>query len=818
LFEYVLEIFWSNAMDKFDHLAVEKKWSKWWAEKKTHQTDLNNAKKPFYNLMMFPYPSAEGLHVGNCFAFIGSDIYGRYQRATGRQVFEPMGFDAFGIHSENFAMKIGVHPKQLIPKNIDNFKNNQLKRLGAMFDWSRQVDTTDPSYYKWTQWLFIQLFRAGLAYQKESPVNWCDVCKTVLSDEQAEGGVCERHGVPVQKRKMKQWFFAITKYAQRLLDNLEWIDWSDMTKAAQKRWIGRSQGGQIIFDVDGIDAKLEVFTTRPDTLWGATYMVLAPEHELVSKITTSEKKHEIGRYIKTAMAKSAIEREDATKEKTGVFTGAYGINPVNGAKIPIWVADYVLMGYGTGAIMAVPGHDTRDFEFAKTFDLPIVEVISPDGENHDLEEAYIGQGVLVNSGEFNGVKSKEAVEKVIAWLEKKGLAKAKVNFRIHDWCVSRQRYWGPPIPIIHCQKCGAVPVPEDELPVLLPDMDHFEPDGSGKSPLERVEDFINTTCPTCGGKAKREKDVNDNFLDSAFYFFRYPSANLPDKFMDEDLTKKWLPVDMYIGGNEHAVLHLMYTRFVTMALKDMGHIDFDEPFKKFRAHGLLIKEGSKMSKSQGNVVNPDVFLDKYGGDTFRTYLMFLGPYVEGGDFRDEGIIGVRRFVERIWRYVTGNQFVDDRITDPELLNLLHKTIRKVTLDIENLRYNTAIAMLMEFLNALYKQGVHYKEIVEALLKLTAPFAPFVSHELWEKLGNVGMVVDAKWPEYDENLIRRETAVIVVQVNGKVRGRVEMDVNSSDKEVISAAKENENVSQWLKGKSLVKEIYVKNKLVSLVVKG
>lgn len=805
-------------MEKYDHLVVEEKWNNRWEDEKTHQTNLAEADNPFYNLMMFPYPSAEGLHVGNCFAFTGSDIYGRFKRATGHQVFEPMGFDAFGIHSENFAMKIGVHPKELIPKNIENFKNKQLKRLGAMFDWSRQIDTTDPEYYKWTQYLFIQLYKAGLAYQKDSPVNWCPQCKTVLSDEQAEGGLCERHGIPVEKRKMKQWFFAITKYAQRLLDNLEWIDWSKITKAAQKRWIGRSEGGQVIFDIDGSDQKLEIFTTRPDTLWGATYMVLAPEHELVSEISSPQKKDEVEEYVKTSMLKSSIEREDASREKTGVFTGAYGINPVNGEKIPIWVADYVLMGYGTGAIMAVPAHDTRDFEFAKTFDLPIVEVISPDGKTHDLEEAYVGEGELVNSAQFNGVNSKEAVGKVIAWLDESGVAKAKVNYRIHDWCVSRQRYWGPPIPMIHCEKCGTVPVLEDQLPVLLPEIDNFEPDGSGRSPLERVEEFINTTCPTCGGPAKREKDVNDNFLDSAFYFFRYPSANLPDKFMDEELTKKWLPVDMYIGGNEHAVLHLMYTRFITMALKDMGLIDFDEPFKKFRAHGLLIKEGAKMSKSQGNVVNPDKFLDEHGADTFRTYLMFLGPYVEGGDFRDEGIVGVRRFVERIWRYVMGNDLVDEKVTDPEMLNLLNKTIRKVTLDIENLRYNTAIAMMMEFLNALYKLDVHHKEIAEVLLKLCAPFAPFVCHELWEKIGNKGMVVDAQWPSYDESLIREETVTIVVQVNGKIRGRVVMEVDSSQEDVLQAAKDNENVVEWLKDKTMIKEVYVKNKLVSFVVKG
>ena len=805
-------------MENYDHKDIESKWLAKWEEEKTHNTDLLNAENPFYNLMMFPYPSAEGLHVGNVFAFTGSDIYGRFKRAQGHQVFEPMGFDAFGIHSENFALKIGVHPKKLIPKNIHNFRENQLKRLGAIFDWSHQVDTTDPAYYKWTQWVFIQLFKAGLAYQKDAPVNWCASCKTVLSDEQTEGGQCERCGTAVEKRQMKQWFFAITKYAQKLLDNLDTIDWSDITKAAQRRWIGRSEGGEIVFGIEGLDEKLVVFTTRPDTLWGATYMVLAPEHALVEKITAPKQQDAVKDYVKASIIKSSIEREDASREKTGVFTGTYAINPVNKEKIPIWVADYVLMGYGTGAIMAVPAHDTRDFEFATQFDLPIIEVISPDGKTHDLKEAYTGEGNLINSGSFDGENSKNAIAKVIAWLAGKDLAEAKVNYRLHDWCVSRQRYWGPPIPMIHCETCGTVPVPDDQLPVLLPEIDNFEPDGSGQSPLERVESFVHTTCPKCGGKARRETDVNDNFLDSAFYFFRYPSTSLDDRMMHPELTKKWLPVDMYIGGNEHAVLHLMYTRFITMAFKDMGLIGFEEPFKVFRAHGLLIKDGAKMSKSKGNIVNPDDFFDDYGADTFRTYLMFLGPYTEGGDFRDAGIIGVRRFIERVWRYLDENDFADEKVTNPELLNLMHKTIRKVTLDIENLRYNTAIAALMEYVNALYKVDVFLRPLAEVLLKLAAPFMPYVTHELWEKMGNAGMIVDSSWPSYDESLIREETVEIVIQVNGKVRSRVHMPVDSSEDNVISASEENERTAEWLKGKQIIKKIYVKNKLVNFVVKG
>ena len=805
-------------MESYDHKKIESKWVATWDREKTHNTDLQTAKNPFYNLMMFPYPSAEGLHVGNVFAFTGSDIYGRFKRAQGYQVFEPMGFDAFGIHSENFALKIGVHPKQLIPKNIHNFRENQLKRLGAMFDWDHQVDTTDPVYYKWTQWVFIQLFNAGLAYQKDAPVNWCASCKTVLSDEQTEGGQCERCGTEVEKRQMKQWFFAITKYAQQLLDNLDTIDWSNITKAAQRRWIGRSEGGEIVFGIDGFDDDLVVFTTRPDTLWGATYMVLAPEHALVEKITAPDQADAVQQYIRKSALKSAIEREDASREKTGVFTGTYAINPVNNEKIPIWVADYVLMGYGTGAIMAVPAHDTRDFEFATQFALPIIEVISPNGKTHDLEEAYTGEGNLINSDPFDGENSKSAIAKVITWLAEKNQAKAKVNYRLHDWCVSRQRYWGPPIPMVHCETCGTVPVPDDQLPVVLPEIDHFEPDGTGKSPLERIESFVRTTCPKCGGQARRETDVNDNFLDSAFYFFRYPSTSFDDRMMDAELTKKWLPVNMYIGGNEHAVLHLMYTRFITMAFKDIGLIDFDEPFKVFRAHGLLIKDGAKMSKSKGNIVNPDDFFDDYGADTFRTYLMFLGPYTEGGDFRDAGIIGVRRFIERVWRYVVDNDFKGEPVQNPEQLNLMHKTIRKVTQDIENLRYNTAISALMEYVNALYKIDDYYRPLAEILLKLGAPFMPYVTQELWNRMGNEGMIVDAPWPEYDESLIREETVEIVVQVNGKVRGRVHMPVDSSEQDVLSTAEENERITEWLKGKQIIKKIYVKNKLVNFVVKG
>lgn len=803
--------------DRYDHKAIEKKWTETWIEQKTFESDMEKAEKPYYNLMMFPYPSAEGLHVGNVFAFVGSDIHARFMRGQGYDVFEPMGFDAFGIHSENFAISINTHPGKLIPDNIRNF-THQLQRIGNMFDWSHAVSTTDPKFYKWTQWIFIQLYKAGLAYQKEAPVTWCPSCNTVLAAEQAEDGACERCGTLIEQRNMRQWFFKITDYAQPLLDNLDWIDWSEKTTSAQRRWIGRSEGAEVDFPLADHDEKLRVFTTRPDTLWGATYMVLAPEHSLIEAITTADQKSAVDNYILETGRKTAIEREDATREKTGVFTGAYAVNPVNEEKIPIWISDYVLMTYGTGAIMAVPAHDTRDFEFATEFDLPIVRVISAGDENGDLSEPYIGEGTMINSGPFDGTPSADAKARVIDWLEEKGIGERQINYRLRDWCISRQRYWGPPIPMIHCDACGVVPVPEEDLPVVLPYIEDFKPDGSGKSPLARDESFLNTTCPSCGGSAIRETDVNDNFLDSAWYFFRYPSADRDDIVFDPELTEKWLPVDMYIGGNEHAVLHLMYTRFITMALHDMGLVSFSEPFKIFKAHGLLIKDGSKMSKSKGNVINPDEYLENYGADTFRTYLMFLGPYQEGGDFRDAGISGVKRFYDRLWRYAVQTDFSDDPVTDAGLLALMHDKTKHVTNDLAALQYNTAIARLMELLNGLQNHETHHREALLRLLQLAGPFAPYMTQELWRLSGKDGMICDAPWPSYDESLIVSETVEYVVQINGKVRDRVELPPDTPQPDVEAAVFASERVQQWTDGKEIIKKIFIPNKLFNIVVKG
>src|SRR5690348_11256472 len=757
----------------YDPAAVERRWQARWEAEATNVADLSSGARPFYALMMFPYPSAEGLHVGNLFAFTGNDIYGRFQRLKGHTVFEPMGYDAFGIHSENFALKVGVHPSELIPRNIDNFRR-QLKRAGLMVDWTHELSTTDPRYYKWTQWVFLQLYKQGLAYKKKAAVNWCPFDKTVLANEQVVGGVCERCGTPVEQRFLEQWFFRITDYAGRLLANLDKLDWSESTKTAQRNWIGKSVGAEIGFpvvdrtvvgastatdgDTDDVPASppsVRVFTTRPDTIFGATYLVLAPEHPLVDTITHDDKRAEVRDYVARSAKQDLVTRK-TSKEKTGVFTGAYATNPATGRPIPIWIADYVLMEYGTGAIMAVPGHDERDHEFAREYDLPIVPVVAPGGDADavDVSEAAFTESEgsrLVNSSQFDGMTVPEGSAAIVAELAARHAARPVVNFRLHDWCISRQRYWGPPIPIVYCDDCGAVPVPESELPVLLPQIEDFRPDDSGVSPLARHEEWYHTSCPKCGKPARRETDVSDTFLDSAWYFLRYPSTDFDDVPFDQALTKKWLPVTSYIGGNEHAVLHLLYSRFVTMVLKDAGHIDFDEPFTRFRAHGLIVREGAKMSKSKGNVVNPDEYIDTWGADAFRTYLMFLGPYEEGGDFRDKGISGVKRFLDRLWKSV--HEADRSASADPEVRRKLHQTIRKVTEDIPKLSYNTAIAAMMEYMNAMRAgERTPRLEEVKPLVQLVSPFAPHIAEELWSVLGETKSVFDSGWPTYDASLV------------------------------------------------------------------
>src|SRR5919202_147026 len=808
----------SEPYDTYDPAAVERKWQARWEERGTNHTDLAGGARPFYALMMFPYPSAEGLHVGNLFAFTGCDIYGRFQRLQGHTVFEPFGYDAFGIHSENYALKVGVHPAELIPRNIANF-GRQVRRAGLMIDWRHELATTDPDYYRWTQWIFLQLLRRGLAYKKKAPVNWCPNDKTVLANEQVINGHCERCGALVEQRFLEQWFFRITDYAERLLENLDWLDWSETTKTAQRNWIGRSDGAEILFRVQDVRAiagsatvaqsadervpvagGIRVFTTRPDTIFGATYLVLAPEHPLVGALTTDEQREAVEAYVAAAARQDIVSRK-VGKEKTGVFTGSYATNPATGEPIPIWIADYVLMEYGTGAIMAVPGHDERDFEFAVNYELPIVRVVAgPDhGPHARLEAAFVDteNARLVNSGQFDGLSVDDGKHAITAWLEQHGAATKVVNYRLHDWCISRQRYWGPPIPVIYCDACGLQAVPEEDLPVELPFVEDFKPDDTGVSPLARVESWYRVPCPECGGSARRETDVSDTFLASAWYFLRYPSSDRDDRPFDRSLTAKWLPVDMYIGGAEHSVLHLLYSRFVTMVLCDAGLLRFAEPYARFRPHGLIIREGAKMSKSRGNVITPDEYIDEWGADTFRTYLMFLGPFEEGGDFREAGISGVRRFLDRLWRAALEAR--PDGVPDAGVLRKLHQTIRKVGDDIPRLSYNTAIAAMMEYMNVLrYNERTPHVREVEPLVQLVSPFAPHIAEELWERLGHDESVFDAGWPRYDAALAAEDLVEIAVKVNGKTRGRIQVTRDIAEPDAVAAALAAPAIAKFVDG--------------------
>ena len=811
--------------DRYVPGEIEEKWQQVWEERGTNSfssDELRSSEAPFYNLMMFPYPSAEGLHVGNIYAFTGADVHGRFHRLMGRDVFEPMGFDAFGIHSENFALKLGVHPMDLIPRNVENF-TKQLRRMGGMFDWRHSVDTTTPEYYRWTQWLFLKLYHGGLAERVEAPVNWCPSCKTVLANEQVIAGRCERCDTPVGQRRIAQWFFKISDYSERLLENLTALDWSTTTKKAQQNWIGRSVGAALRFPVirnGDVGDPVEVFTTRPDTVFGATYMVLAPEHPLVEELTTHDQFDEVSRYQKSVAELDLVARKKDDKAKTGVFTGAFCRNPATDADIPIWIADYVLMEYGTGAIMAVPGHDERDFEFATQFGLPIARVVAGDGESREapLEQAFLGEGRIVNSGQFDESPTEEGREAIVSWLGERGLGDKRVNYRLHDWCISRQRYWGPPIPIVYCESCGPVAVPEDQLPVILPRVEDFKPDDSGVSPLARVQDWYRTPCPECGGEARRETDVSDTFLDSSWYFLRYPSTADEGHPFDPEITRCWLPVNSYIGGNEHAVLHLLYSRFVTMALKDLGHLDFEEPFTRFRAHGLIIREGFKMSKSRGNVVVPDPIIERHGADAFRLYLMFLGPFEEGGDYRDQGIQGPFGFLKRLWESVVPVSDLEDGPPDEEVETKLHQTIEQVTNQLPELQLNTAIAAMMEYLNSVRAGGrTVARSEVEPLVIMIAPFCPHLAEELWERLGNEESIFEgARWPSFDPDKTIEDVITLAIQINGKVRGAIEVAAGASQEEAMSRAREEPNVARYLEGTELTRVIYVQDRLLNLVI--
>ncbi|MGH7603017.1 MAG: leucine--tRNA ligase [Gemmatimonadaceae bacterium] len=808
----------SPSVATYDAQAIERKWQRIWQERGTNNTDLQRAQRPFYALMMFPYPSAEGLHVGNLFAFTGNDVYGRFQRLMGHNVFEPLGYDAFGIHSENYALKVGQHPMDLIPKNIANFRR-QLESAGLMVDWRYTLSTTEPNYYKWTQWLFLQLFKQGLAYKKQAAVNWCPDCKTVLANEQVVAGLCERSKTPVEQRLLEQWFFRISDYAPRLLANLDHIDWSETTKTAQRNWIGRSEGAEIGFEAEnsiGEQCHIRVFTTRPDTIYGATYLVLAPEHPFVDTLTKSSERKKVSAYREKTKKQDIITRKTST-EKTGVFTGSYAINPATEQTIPIWVSDYVLMEYGTGAIMGVPGHDARDFEFAKKFDLPIVRVVCGEREdaNTPLASAFTEceSGTLVNSGVFDGYRVEAAKSAIVEFLSKSGAAKPIVNYRLHDWCISRQRYWGPPIPIIYCDSCGTVPVPEKDLPVVLPFVEDFKPDDSGISPLARHEEWYRVACPRCGKTGRRETDVSDTFLDSAWYFLRYPSVGNDEVPFEKKITKKWLPVNSYIGGNEHAVLHLLYSRFITMVLHDAGLLEFEEPFTRFRAHGHIIREGAKMSKTQGNIVNPDEYIEEWGADSFRSYLMFLGPYEQGGDFRDQSISGTRRFLDRLFASV--QTMSTDGQADAAVMRKLHQTIRKVGEDVARLSYNTAVAAMMEYMNVLRKgERTPHRDEVLPLITLVSPFAPHIAEELWEQCGGTKSVFDSAWPTFDPGLAAEDSIELVVQVNGKVRSRILVPRDITEEAAVVAALADPTVGKFVAG-SPKKIVFVPGRLLNIV---
>lgn len=814
----------------YEAASIESKWQDYWVRNGTNEPDLDSVATPFFNLMMFPYPSAEGLHVGNMYAFTGADFYGRFQRLRGKDVFQPIGFDAFGIHSENYALKLNVHPTKLIPSNIKNF-TRQLKSTGIMFDWSHTVDTTDPDYYRWTQWIFLKLYEAGLAVKEEAPVNWCPSCKTVLANEQVISGECERCKTVVIQRMLSQWFFRITEYAERLLTNLESIDWSPTTLTAQRNWIGRSEGALLRFPIDGSEA-IEVFTTRPDTVFGATFMVLAPEHPLVDLATTEERREAVENYRREAAALDLKQRQKTdTRTKTGVFTGGFATNPATDEPVPIWIADYVLMEVGTGAIMAVPAHDQRDFEFATERGLPVVPVVVPaepvESETEEVAEdlaaaftEHTENERLINSGEFSGSTATEGADRIVTWLGERGLAEPRVNFRLHDWCISRQRYWGPPIPIIYCDACGPVPVPEDQLPVVLPYVEDFKPSDDGVAPLAKDRSFYEVDCPSCGEPARRETDVSDTFLDSSWYFLRYPSTDTADRPMSPDRTRRWLPVDMYIGGEEHAVLHLLYSRFITMVLHDLGHLEFEEPYKRFRKHGLLIRDGAKMSKSRGNVVNPDEYIERFGADTFRTYLMFLGPYQEGGDFRDEAILGPHRFLSRAFGAVEAAVESGSKgFPDPDVERALHGAIRQVTEDFGRLSFNTAIAALMELLNELRAAGrIPTLDEVRPFVVMLGPIAPHAAEEMWALMGGEPSLFDkGTWPEWDASKLETDTVEIPIQVNGKLRSTVTAVRGASEEDVRAAALSQEAVRRHMEGAEIVKTIHVPDRLLNLVVR-
>ena len=820
----------------FPFKKIEKKWQKKWEETNLYKADFSKNDNKCYTLVMFCYPSSDKLHVGHWFNYGPTDTWARFKRLQGFNVFEPMGFDSFGLPAENFAIKTGGHPKDITDKNIKVIRE-QLKNIGGMYDWDQEVITSEPEYYKWTQWVFLKLYKAGLAYRANSLVNWCPSCNTVLANEQVmTDGLCERCNTEVTKKNLTQWFFKITDYAQRMLDNLEKIDWPEKTKMMQQNWIGQSHGAEIYFQIEDTAHTLSVFTTRPDTVFGATYMVLAPEHPLVEKITTPNQLKQVEQYIEKTLRESEVKRISTVRDKTGVFTGAFAINPATEERIPIWIADYVLLSYGSGAIMAVPAHDERDFEFAMKFELPIIKVIEKTETAPDSSslEAYTGEGIIINSRQFNGLPSDIGRERIIEWLEQEKKGIKQVNFRIRDWLISRQRYWGAPIPIVYCNKCGEVTVPEEQLPVELPYDVDFLP--TGESPLKYSEKFFTTSCPECNGQATREVDTMDTFVDSSWYFLRYFTPHLNDQPLDPNIVNTWCPVDKYVGGADHATMHLIYARFVNMALYDQGIINFEEPFTSLRHQGVIKgPDGQKMSKRRGNVVNPDEYLEKYGIDAFRCYLMFGFDYAEGGPWEDSGISAIDRYLNRIWRlflncdwvFKKGNNVNKFDEAEKLLNKVLHNSIKGTTTDLERLHFNTALSRLMELTNELYhysgeqpreeQNSAFLKEVLEKLNIMITPFAPHLGEELWEKTGHEYSVTTQKWPEFDPAVLVEETVQYVIQVNGKLRDKMDVLRDMPPEKIEQTALNTGKIPGYTAGKQIVKVIIVPDKLVNIVVR-
>lgn len=819
-------------MEEYNFTKIEKKWQDKWKKEGLFNVDIKDSSDKYYCLMMFPYPSA-ALHVGHGRNYIIGDVVARYKMMRGFNVLTPMGWDAFGLPAENAAIKNGIPPKESTLNNIDLMKK-QLDSWGVEYDWHREVTSCQPDYYKWTQWIFLKLYEKGLAYRKKAFVNWCSGCNTVLANEQVIEGSCERCDTSVEQKELEQWFFKITDYAQRLLDDIEKLDeWPEKVKIMQKNWIGRSRGVNIDFPIEGEDEKLTCFTTRVDTIFGCTYMVLAAEHPMVEKIAEgSKEKEKIMDFVREVLSESKIKRVQTTEEKKGIFTGKYVINQITGRKIPLWIADYVLMEYGTGAVMAVPAHDQRDFEFAKKYDLPIEVVIDNPAEPlvaEKMTEAFEDEGVLVSSDKFDGLKNLDAMEAIADHMEKENIGERAIHFKLRDWLISRQRYWGAPIPIVYCPKCNTVPVPENDLPVLLPEGVEFRP--TGESPLKEAEDFVNTECPSCGGPARREIDTMDTFVDSSWYFLRYISPELDDKPFDTNDVNNWLPVDQYIGGVEHAILHLLYSRFITKVLSDLGWLGFDEPFRRLFTQGMIIKNGAKMSKSKGNVVSPDALIEKYGADTVRLYTLFIGPPEKDAEWSDRGVEGAYRFLKRVWNLLevlenSPGERQDEKL-EQELNRKMHQTIKKVTEDVDGeFHFNTAISAVMELVNEVY-QGISEKgsscyskgsleEVMKKAVLLLAPFVPHIAEEIHEKLGGEGSIFISSWPEFNKDMLQADTVVLPVQVNGKLRNTIEIPRGMDEEKIKELILNDSKTKEWVQDKEIRKWIILPDKLINIVV--